>query len=211
MFDNCPENRYDGIDRNETAPEDRETGEPVMINVTRMDRDRYFEAVRVRAKSGRNLALTVGGIAVAAIGLLMHSYLAAALGAAVAVLTILQPFLIGRRDFRRLCEIHPGGEWEKTIRFFPDRVESDAGNGRITVASYDSIRREYESESMYVLDFGRISPAAAFSKDGFTRGSLAELKTFLTEVRRAKYAPGKNIDEQAPACERNSEMKEQEK
>ena len=170
--------------------------EPLFVNITRMDRDKYFEAVQARAKNGRSLALVLGGIAVAVIGLLMQSYAVAALGAVVAVLTILSPFLIGRRDFRRLCAFHPGGIWEKTVRFYPDRVETDSGGGRVTAALYGSIRRESESERMYILDYGRTHPATTFEKSGFTRGSMEELRGFLTEARRSAYAPADDVDEQ---------------
>ena len=171
-----------------TVPE-KEKAEPVLVNITRMDRERYFEAVRARSRSLRSRVLLAGGVIAAAIGLLMHSYLVAALGVLIAVLTVLSPALIGRRDFRRLCELHPGGEWTKTVRFYPDRVETEVGPGRVSSMPYESIRRELESERMYVLDFGREHPAAAFDKSGFTKGSAEELRAFLTEARRRAYAP----------------------
>ena len=167
--------------------------EPLFVNVTHMDRDRYFEAVKARARSGRNLALLLGGIAAAVIGLLMAGRWVAVLGLLIAVLSVLSPVMTGRRDYRRLCERHPGGEWDKKLRFYPDRVESDAGEG-VTAAAYGEIRREYESGRMYVLDFGKAHPAAAFDRDGFVKGSMEELKDFLTEARRAKYAPENDVD-----------------
>lgn len=166
----------------------------LFVNVTRMDRDLYFEAVRARAKNGRNLALCAGGVIAAAIGLFMASRLIAALGALIFALTVLSPGLIGRRDYRMLCERHPGGVWEKTVRFYPDRMESDAGDGRVTTAEYAAIRREYESEHLYILDFGRAYPAAAIDKGGFVKGSAEELRAFLTEARRAKYDPENEVD-----------------
>ncbi len=173
---------------------DPEENEPSFVNVTRMDRELYFEAVRARAKNGRSTLLVLGGIVAAAIGLLMHGTAVAVLGAAVAILAILSPAVIGRRDFRRLCALHPGGTWEKTVRFFSDRLESDAGSGHVTTAMYADIRREYETERLYILDFGKKAPAAAMEKSGFTLGTAEELKTFLTEARRAKYAPEDNVD-----------------
>ena len=167
--------------------------EPLFVNVTHMDRDRYFEAVKARARSGRNLALLLGGIAAAVIGLLMAGRWIAVLGIVIAMLAVLSPVLIGRRDYRLLCERHPGGEWEKTVLFYADRLESDAG-GAVTTAAYDDIRREIESERMYILDFGKARPAAAFDKSGFVKGSMEELKDFLTEARRAKYAPENDVD-----------------
>lgn len=184
--------------------------QPLFVNVTRMDRTLYFEAVRARARYPRVRLLTAGGVAVAAVGLLMHSYTAAALGAAVAVLTILQPFLIGRRDFRRLCAMHPGGEWTKTVRFYRERVEADSGGGHVSAAAYTGIRREAESEHMYILEYGRTRPAMTFDKRSFTKGSVEELRSFLTDARRAAYGiPGESIDEQASACERNNEKEKE--
>lgn len=162
---------------------------PLYVNVTHMDRERYEESVRARAKNGRSTLLVFGGIAAAVIGLLMHSYTVAALGIAVSLLSILTPVWIGKRDFRRLCELHPGGSWEKTIRFYSDRLESDAGAGHVTKAMYTDIRREYETERMYILDFGKKAPAAAMEKAGFTVGTAEELKSFLLEARRSRYAP----------------------
>ena len=166
----------------------------LFVNVTRMDRDLYFEAVRARAKNGRNLALCAGGAAAAAVGLFMASRWIALLGALIFVLAVLSPGLIGRRDYRLLCERHPGGVWVKTVRFYPDRMESDTGDGRVATAEYAAIRREYESEHMYILDFGRAYPAAAIDKGGFVKGSAEELRAFLTETRRAQYAPKEEVD-----------------
>lgn len=181
------------IDESDETLSCAEESGPLFVNVTHMDRDRYFEAVKARARSGRNLALLAGGILAAVIGLLMAGRWIAVLGILIAALSILSPAVIGRRDYRRLCERHPGGEWDKTIRFYADRLENDAGEG-VTTAAYGDIRREYESEHMYILDFGKARPAAAFDKDGFTKGSMAELKDFLTEARRAKYAPENDVD-----------------
>ena len=176
------------------CPEAQASEEPVFVNVTRMDRERYFESVRARAKNGRNLALCVGGAAAVLIGLFMASRWVALLGGLVFVLTVLSPAIVGRRDYRQLCERHPGGVWEKTVRFYADRMESDAGGGHVTAAQYADIRREYESERMYILDFGKACPAAAVDKDGFVKGSFRELRTFITEARRALYAPEEPVD-----------------
>ncbi len=168
--------------------------EPLFVNVTHMDRDRYFEAVKTRARSGRNLALLLGGIVVAVIGLFMASRWVALLGVMTFSLTVLSPAVIGRRDYRKLCERHPSGVWEKTVRFYSDRLESDAGDGNVTTAGYGDIRHEYESERMYILDFGKAYPASAIDKSGFVKGSMEELRTFLTEARRAEYAPKEPVD-----------------
>ena len=172
--------------------------EPVFVNVTHMDRERYFEAVRARAKSGRNLALTAGGVIAAAAGLLMASRWVAVLGVVIFALTAASPGVIGRRDYSRLCERHPGGRWEKTVRFYPDRLETDDGNGNIAAAAYADIRRECAYKRMYVLDFGSGRPATAFDTEGFTKGSIDGLRDFLTEARRAAYDPAPDEADDAP-------------
>ena len=75
----------------------------------------------------------------------------------------------------------------KTVRFYEDRVETDSGTGKISAAPYASIRRESETEHMYILEFGKELPATAFDKDSFVRGSVGELRPFLTEARRRVY------------------------
>ena len=161
--------------------------EPVFVNVTRMDRERYFEAVSSRGRSLRSRILTIGGAAVAVVALLMGSWFVSALGLLAAVLAVLSPGILGRRDFRKLCELHGGEEWTKTVRFYEDRVETDSGTGKISAAPYASIRRESETEHMYILEFGKELPATAFDKDSFVRGSVGELRPFLTEARRRVY------------------------
>jgi len=179
---------------NGECPEGRTPDEPVFVNVTRMDRERYFEAVRARAKNGRSLALCAGGAVCALIGLFMASRWVAVLGVLVFILTVLSPAIIGRRDYRRLCGRYPGGVWEKTVRFYADRLESDAGGGHVTTARYADIRHEYETARMYILDFGKTGPAAAIDKSGFVKGSEEELRAFITEARRARYAPEEPVD-----------------
>ena len=174
------------MDSMETGNE-RNREEPVLVNVTRMDREKYFEAVLARTRYGRSRVLFWGGAVIAAVGLLAKGRAVAVMGVIIAVLAVLAPLLIGRRDFHRLCAIHPGGEWTKTVRFFRDRVETDHGDGRISSATYGQIRREAETKHMYILEFGRSLPAATFDKEGFTRGTVEELRSFLTDARRAVY------------------------
>lgn len=187
----------------ETAAFPPAADEPVMVNVTHMTRDKYFEAVKARTRYGRSLLYMLGGAAAAVVGLLMSSKTVALLGLLAAVLAVASPAVIGWRDYRKLCELHPGGEWDKTVRFYRDRVETDSGTGRVSSAPYRSIKREAETEHMYILEFGRSLPATTFDKDGFTLGSAEELRSFLTEVRRGAYdaagAEDDDVDEQGPS------------
>lgn len=164
--------------------------EPVLVNVTRMTPEKYWEAAAARGRYLRSRLMLLGGAAAAVIGLLMGNWIVAVLGAAVAVVTAVFPSLLARRDMKRLEAVHPGGMWTKTIKFYPDRLETDAGTGAVRVDSYDAIQKEHETAHMYILEFGKTAPASAFDKDGFEKGSLEEMKAFLTEARRRKYMPG---------------------
>ena len=99
------------------------------------------------------------------------------------------------RDFGKLKRRHGADHWDKTIRFFDDHLESVSGGGAPSVLPYRRIRREYETEHMYVLDFGSAAPAMAFAKDGFTLGSFEEMKDWLLERQRASYDQPQDFDE----------------
>ena len=169
--------------------------EPLFINITHMTRERYFEAVKARGKQGRILFLRAGGVIAAGFGLLMSSYTVVALGLLIAVLSVFSHILIGRRDYKRLCEVHPGGRWDKTMRFYGDRIETEVEGGETKTVFYRDIKKELEHGSMYVLEFGKNSPAATFCKEDFVLGTMEELKPFLTEARRRVYDPENTQEE----------------
>ena len=162
---------------------------PVLENTSRINRELYMEAVRGRAAGWRSRLAILLGVLVAVAGLLMHWPILTVLGLLYAVGRILTPAVTGRRDFGRLLEKHPEGEWNKTVRFYSDHIETDSGLGGPTVAHYKNIRREIETPRLYIIDFGKSAPATMLCKDGFTRGSLEELRAFLTARQRAEYDP----------------------
>ena len=169
---------------------------PVLENVSTIDRERYFEAALARGKALKNRLFAGLGLVIAALGILMsRNVVVTILGILIALLAWFSPAIIGWRDFGRLKELHPQGSWIKTVRFYPDRIESCSEGGTPTVAAYSDIKREFETRQMYVIDFGKKAPATTFCKDGFTRGTLEELKAFLTEQQRKKYAPKKEEEE----------------
>lgn len=166
----------------QTSPET-----PVLENTSRIDRELYMEAVRGRASGWRSRLTVLLGVLVAVAGLLMHWTILTVLGLIYAVGRILTPVVTGHRDFGKLLQRHPEGEWSKTVRFYPDRIETDSGLGAPTVVPYKNIRREIETPRLYIIDFGKAAPSTMLRKDSFTRGSLEELRDFLTARQRAEY------------------------
>jgi hypothetical protein len=168
--------------------------EPVMVNTSVIDKALYYEGVQGREKGWKSRILILLGIVIAVIGLLMNWKPLAVLGVLLSVGYILAPTVIGHRDYKKLCMVHPEGSWTKTVTFYEDRLETDSGNGKPTVVKYKDIRREIETEHLYILDFGKKAPASLFRKDSFTQGSMEELKPFLLERQRAAYdtKPGKS-------------------
>ena len=162
---------------------------PLFVNKTRMTREKYFEAVTARGKYGKNLFFRLAGPAAAVLGLTARLPGVAALGLIVALASILSPGLLGRRDYRRLCQLHPEGEWDKTVRFYRDRVETETDSG-CTSVPYGKIRHEAETEHMYILEFDRSTPATTFDKSGFTKGTLEDMKRFVVDARRGVAGDG---------------------
>lgn len=164
-----------------------ETQPLVFQAVTRINKDLYFEAVKVRGKNLKNRCFTVFGILIAVVGLLMHQTAVLVLGLTIAVLAMFSHIIIGYRDYHKLCLIHPEGEWTKTVSFYGDRIETDSGSGQPTVARYEDIRHELQTEHMYLIDFGKKAPATTFCKADLTGGTLEEFTGFLTEKQRQVY------------------------
>lgn len=161
---------------------------PVLVNITQMNRDRYFEAAMLRGKAWKNRIFAILAVIFAVVGgLMMNNMLVFVLCLLIALLAMFGHVILAYRDFGKLKNHHPTGEWTKTIRFYPDRVETDSGIGSVSIATYRDIKHEYESEHMYLIDFGGKAPATTLCKDSFTVGSIEELRAFLLERRRAEY------------------------
>jgi hypothetical protein len=159
----------------------------VMENMSRIDRELYFEAVRGMSRGWKNRLLALAGVLVATVGLLMGWKPLLVLGLALGAGFALSPVLVGYRDYQKLLLRHPEGAWDKTVRFYEDRVETRSQGGPATAVPYRHIRREVETEHLYILDFGNKAPSTMFRKDGFCTGSLEELRPFLLERQRAAY------------------------
>jgi len=157
---------------------------PVMENVSTINRHLYFEVVKARGKNKKSVFLSVIGIMMVPGGLLIGNWAVAVLSLMIALLALFSHVIIGTRDFGKLQRLHHDGQWVKTISFYSDRIESNSGNHMPTVAKYEDIRRELETEHMYVLEFGNHTSATMMCKDSFTSGSLDLLKQFILEMRQ---------------------------
>ncbi len=177
--------------------------EPVFVNHTEMDKERYFEAVRARGNKVSGKVYFLLGAVIAVLGLATTQFLVAAAGILIAILATLSHVIIGYRDFHKLEEVHPGGKWSKTLLFYEDRVEADSGTGKVTTAYYDAIKHEYETKNMYVIEFGKQDPAMAFSKDGFTVGNMEACKAFLLEQQRKKWNATEEREQKVKREEKN--------
>ncbi len=157
----------------------------VMENVSTIDRSVYFQAVQARGRSWKMWLFCVLGILLVPVGLIMYQHWVWICGLTIAVLSMFYHVILGHRDYGKLCQYHPEGVWQKTVRFYEDRIETDSGMGRVTVAYYRHIRRRRITDTLILLDFGRHAPATFFRKDSFTRGNAALLVSFLNEMQQA--------------------------
>lgn len=159
----------------------------VMENVTQMNRARYFEAAQVRGKSWKNRIFAGLAVICAVAGIFMSNLTVFLVSLLIALMAMFSHVVIAYRDFGKLKNFHPTGEWTKTVRFYADHIETDSGVGAVSAAHYRDIKKEYETEHMYVIDFGGKAPATTLCKDSFTLGSFEELRSFLLERQRAAY------------------------
>lgn len=168
---------------------------PRLVNVTTMDKALYLESAAAMGKRWKGRIFSVLAMVCAVYGLIIHRWIVVALALLIAVLALFSHVIMAYRDFGKLKRRHGADHWDKTIRFFDDHLESFSGGGAPSVLPYRRIRREYETEHMYVLDFGSAAPAMTFAKDGFTLGSFEEMKNWLLERQRASYDQPQDFDE----------------
>ena len=168
-------------------PFDVQEQKPHLINVTTMDKALYLESAAAMGKRWKGRIFSVLAMVCAVYGLSIHRWIVVVLALLIALLALFSHVILAYRDFGKLKRRHGTDHWDKTIQFFDDHLESVSGSGAPSVLPYRRIRREYETEHMYVLDFGSAAPAMTFAKDGFTLGSFEEMKDWLLERQRASY------------------------
>ena len=169
------------------SADDVKQEQPHMINVTTMDKALYLESAAAMGKRWKGRIFAVLAMVCAVYGLIIQKWIVVVLALIIALLALFSHVILAYRDFGKLKRRHGADHWDKTIRFFDDYLESVSGSGVPSVLPYRRIRREYETEHMYVLDFGSAAPATAFAKDGFILGSFEELKDWLVERQRASF------------------------
>lgn len=160
---------------------------PTLINITKMNKSLYLESAAAMGKRWKGLIFTVLAAACAVYGLFVSNWVLLVLSLIVAIIALFSHLLLAYRDFGRLKRRYGAEEWIKTIRFYDDYLETSSEGSVPSVYPYRSIRREYETEHMYVLDFGSAGPATTLAKDGFTLGTFEEMKKWLTERQLASY------------------------
>lgn len=161
--------------------------EPKLINQTHMNRTLYLESAAAMGKRWKGRIFSVLAAICAVYSLFIGNWLLFFLALLIAALALFSHLILAYRDFSRLKRRHGGEEWGKTIRFFSDCLESASDDTPPAVYPYRNIRNEYETEHMYVLDFGSGAPAITMAKDGFTVGTFQEMKEWLLERQRASY------------------------
>lgn len=171
------------------AAERLEAEEPLLVmeNVSEIDRELYFEGVKARGKDIKMWIFTILGLLLVPTGLLMYKPLVWLLGVLIVLLAQFSHVITGVRDFSKLKRLHPSGVWRKRVRFYDDRLENSSSTGPVTTARYRDIKRTRESEHLYLIELRRNLPAILLRKDGFTLGSIEQLRPFLAEMERADY------------------------
>lgn len=166
-----------------------EAEEPLLVleNVSEIDRELYFEGVKARGKGIKMWIFTILGVLLVPAGLLMYKPWVWLLGIVIVLLAQFSHVIVGVRDFSKLKRLYPSGAWRKQVRFYDDKLENLSGAGQVTTARYRDIRRTRESEHLYLIELRRNLPAILLRKDGFTLGSIDQLRPFLADMERADY------------------------
>lgn len=156
------------------------------VNQAELDRELYFEAVRALSRKRRYLVLMAAGLLLTPVCVLTGSRTAAALSFLVAVIAAVYRPLIGWRDYRKLHRRYQSGQWNKTISFYPDRIEVISPDGDRRIEAYDRLNAIRSTQHLYILDFGKKAPSSILTKDGFVRGSIEDVNAVLAHYERAE-------------------------
>ncbi len=156
------------------------------VNQAELDKELYFEAVRVLSKKRRYLVLMATGLLLVPVCILMGSKMAAIFSLLIAVIAAVYRPLVGWRDYRKLRRRYQNDRWSKTISFYPDSIEIISSGGDQRVETYDRVNAIRSTEHLYVLDFGKKAPSTILTKDGFVRGSIEDVNAALARHIRAE-------------------------
>lgn len=157
--------------------------ELVMENKSRIDRALYFEAARALHRRWIRFAEIAFGVLLLSSGLAGSYIFLTVTGAIITALCLISWQVVARKDFSLLREKHGGEEWQKTVRFYSNRIETENGTGWLSTFHYENIKRCCETKHMLIIDFGKKSLATMMCKDGFTLGTYELAKSFILEMR----------------------------
>jgi hypothetical protein len=155
----------------------------VMENRSLIDRALYMEAGRALSRRWTRYAAQVFGILLVVAGIAISESFLIIGGAIITVLSTVSWLVIVFRDFDKLRKTHGAEAWQKTVRFYSDRIEIEAGAGGISTFSYSAIRQLRETRNLLVIVFGEKRPANMLRKDGFTLGTSDLAMSFVSEMR----------------------------
>lgn len=155
----------------------------VMENHSLLNRELYMEAARALSRRWTRYAAIAFGILLILSGVgLAESFLIIG-GIIITLLSTFSWLIIVHRDFVKLKQKHGAETWLKTVRFFSNRIETEAGTGSISTFTYDSIKRLCETENMLIIVFDKKLPSNMMRKDSFTLGTCDLAKSFIGEMR----------------------------
>ena len=155
----------------------------VMENRSLIDRELYMEAARALSRRWTRYAAIAFGLLLALAGIALAESFLIIGGGIITVLSTFSWLAIAMRDFGKLKERLGAESWLKTVRFYSDRIETEAGTGSIATFSYDAIRQLRETKNMLIIVFDKKQPSTMLRKDSFTLGSFDLVMAFLSEMR----------------------------
>lgn len=164
------------------GPESDEEATLVVENRSRINRQLYYEAASALHRKWTRFVEIAFGALLLVSGIAGGYMFLTVTGAIIFILSLLSWRILVQRDFRLLRELNGGEEWSKTIRFYSNRIETENGAGRVKAYRYENVKRFCETKHMFVLDFGKKSPATMMCKDGFVAGTFETVKSFVADM-----------------------------
>jgi hypothetical protein len=155
----------------------------VMENHSLINRELYLEAGRALSRRWTRYAAKVIGILLIVAGIASSEGFLMIGGVIITVLSTFSWLIIVYRDFNKLRKRHRAEAWQKTVRFYSNRIEIEAGAGNVSTFSYSAIRRLRETRNMLIIVFGKKQPANMLRKDSFTLGTNDLAMSFISEMR----------------------------
>lgn len=155
----------------------------VMENRSLINRELYMEAARALSRRWTRYAAIAFGILLILAGIALSESFLIIGGGIITVLSTFSWQIIVRRDFEKLKTRHNAENWLKTVRFYSNRIETEAASGSISTFAYGSIKKLLETKNMFIIVFDQRQPANMLRKDSFTIGTCDLAMAFISEMR----------------------------